>query len=247
MVFSIDSRWALTMNDLRFGVTGVRPMADGMTPVLSFTVRISQSEVEEVVQSILLNAQIQIQPTHRAYDSQEKEKLVELFGTPERWGQTVRNRLWAHAHTTVSPFQGETEAELHVPCTCDLNIASAKYLYALETGEVSLLFLFSGSVFYQGADHHLQIRPIGWDKECLYRMPIRTWQELMETHYPDTVWFGLQQEVFDRLYAFKRRCGLATWDQAITNLLLSEQLDFKDEKRSGQRSLDKQPAERVVA
>ena len=89
----------------------------------------------------MLQVQIQIHPTLRSYQPAEKEKLGELFGTPDRWGQTLRARLWTHANVNVPQFSGRTEAVLSVQCTFDLNVSATKYFYALEVGEVPLLFL----------------------------------------------------------------------------------------------------------
>jgi len=141
---------------------------------------------------------------------------------PERWGQTLRNRLWTHADASVGQFAGRVEINLTVPCTFDLNIASTKYFYALENGEVSLLFLFSGSVFYETATGSLQIERISWNKECVYRMPVRNWKALLDGHYAGTGWLTLQKDVFERLYAYKRRNGIATWEQTIEQLLDKE-------------------------
>jgi hypothetical protein len=50
-------------------------------------------------------------------------------------------------------------------------------------------------------------------------MPVQTWQALMDQHYPGTAWLSLDRDLLDRLYAYQRRRGLATWDQAIEELL----------------------------
>ena len=41
--------------------------------------------------------------------------MRDLFGEPERWGQTLRSLLWTHASVVVPSFQGNTMADLHVP------------------------------------------------------------------------------------------------------------------------------------
>jgi hypothetical protein len=168
---------------------------------------------------VILQAQIQIHPTQRSYAPAEKEKLSELFGTPDRWGQTLRARLWTHASATLRQFAGKTEATLSVPCTYDLNVAATKYFYALEDGEVPLLFLFSGTIFYEAADGRLQIQQVSWNKESAYRMPIAVWQAMMDEHYPNSAWISLEREVFDRLYDYRRRAGASTWEQTIERLL----------------------------
>jgi hypothetical protein len=176
------------MPDLEFQVTGVDASVRSVTPSLGFRVRIINLPVDEKIEAVLLNAQIQLQPAQRKYDEREQKKLVELFGAPENWGQTLRNRLWTNSSVTVNGFSGETETILPVACTYDLNLAATKYFYALDGDDVSLLFLFSGSVFYRTADGRLQVTRISWNKECSYRMPAQSWHEVMERHYPNTAW-----------------------------------------------------------
>jgi hypothetical protein len=207
------------MPDLDFKITGVEPAVQGLTPLLHFKLQVTNAPAAETIQAVILHAQVQIQSAQRAYSAQEQERLSDLFGTPDRWGETLRNRLWAHTNTMVRTFSGATEAVLPVQCTYDLNVAATKYFYALEEGEVSLLFLFSGTVFYEAADGRLQVRQISWDKEYVYRMPISAWREMMEQHFPNSAWLYLQRDSFERLYAYKRRHGLATWEQAIGQLL----------------------------
>ncbi len=207
------------MPDLSFRITGVDSGSRGLTPLLHFKLEVTNSPPAESIHTIMLQAQIQIQAPQRTYVASEKEKLEDLFGTPDRWGQTLRNKLWTHANTCVRSFAGTTEALLPVTCTYDLNISATKYFYALENGEVPLLFLFSGTIFYAAAGGQLQVQQIPWDKECSYRMPVQVWQTLMDHHYPGTAWLSLHRDIFDRLYAYKRQQGLASWDKAIEQLL----------------------------
>lgn len=207
------------MPDLNFRITGVEPAARGLAPLLLFNLEVTNTPAEEQIQSATVQAQIQFQCPLRAYNGDEKEKLVDLFGTPERWGQTLRNRLWTLANTTLGPFSGSTTGRLAVPCTFDLNVSASKYLYALEEGEAPLLFLFSGTVFYTAEDGRLQAQRISHEKECAWRMPVGTWKELMDHHWPNSAWIPLERAAFDRLYEFKRRNGLATWEQAVERLL----------------------------
>jgi hypothetical protein len=207
------------MPDLNFRIVGVDPGARGLTPLLHFQLEITNSPATQSIHTVMLQAQIQIQSPQRTYAAQEREKLEDLFGTPDRWGQTLRNKLWTHASTCIRTFSGKTDALLPVLCTYDLNVSATKYFYALESGDVPLLFLFSGTVFYANEAGHLQVQQIPWDKECQYRMPVQVWQSLMDHHYPGTAWLSLNRDVFDRLYAYRRQRGLATWDQAIEQLL----------------------------
>ncbi|PYL13295.1 MAG: hypothetical protein DMF48_00375, partial [Verrucomicrobia bacterium] len=78
------------MPDLDFKVLGVDAAARGLTPLLHFKIEIVNQTPGDKIQSVMLHAQIQIQSPQRAYTPSEKEKLRELFGRPEDWGQTLR-------------------------------------------------------------------------------------------------------------------------------------------------------------
>lgn len=207
------------MPDLDFEVTGVDSAVGSIAPLLHFAVRITNSPADEKIEALLLNSQIQLQPAQRSYTAGEQEKLVELFGSPENWGQTLRNRLWTNSSVTSGSFSGETEIVLPVPCTYDLNVGATKYFCALDQGEASLLFLFSGSVFYRTPDGRLQVSRISWNKECVFRMPAQSWHAVMERQYPNTAWLTLQRDIFERLCDFKRRLAIPTWDETLSRLL----------------------------
>ncbi len=207
------------MPELNFQLTGVEAFSQGLAPLLHFHLRITLPAETDSVQGLWLNVQIQLQCPQRSYSPLEQQRLSELFGPPEQWAQTLRNRLWAHSSTTVGPFTGAADAILSIPCSYDLNIAAAKYFYALEGGAVPLLFLFSGSLFYTTAEGRLQVERISWNRECTFSLPVSTWKELMEVHYGGTGWLSLRQDVFARLYAYKRCNGLPTWEETIELLL----------------------------
>jgi hypothetical protein len=232
------------MPELIFQVTGVEPVNGALTPLLHFKLEIAAADGSAQIQGAMLNAQIQIECPERKYNANEKKRLADLFGVPERWGQTLRNRLWAHVSVNVPPFRGNTSVRLPVPCTFDLNLASAKYFNALEGGEVSLLFLFSGSIFYLAQDGRLQMERIPWDEECIYRMRSEAWRELMDGHYPDIGWLYLRREVFDRFHDYKVERGLAGWEETIEQLLSSEKaltLNSSKELESKENQLDSLP------
>jgi len=91
----------------------------------------------------------------------------------------------------------------------------------LSSGDLPLCFQFSGTVFYQDQDGALQVSPISWDKEARFRLPLKVWKALMDEHYPNSVWLAIGRDTFDRLYEFKVREGIPTWDQAIERALAS--------------------------
>jgi uncharacterized protein DUF6084 len=204
--------------DLQFQVEEVAPTPNTATPQLTFKVRIANAVKDETVQSVALRCQVQIEPLRRRYTLEEQQRLVELFGEPERWSQTARPLLWANLSINVTSFSGSTVIDVVVPCTFDFNVAVTKYAYGLEDGEIPTSLLFSGTAFYAGR-MGLQIMQIPWDREGGYRLPVRVWKQMMNTFYPGTAWISLRREVFDLLYEYKVQHGLATWEQAIERIL----------------------------
>lgn len=207
------------MPDLSFQVEEVGAVPFAASPQLIFKLRVTNADAAEPIQSVALRCQIQLEVTRRHYNAAEQERLNDLFGEPERWGQTLRTMLWTHASINVPPFAGSTVVDLPVPCTFDFNVAATKYFAGLEDGEIPLCLLFSGTVFYETEDETLQVAQISWDKETKYRLPVQVWRKMMDLYYPNTAWLCLRRDVFDRLYEYKRRRGIPTWEQALENIL----------------------------
>jgi hypothetical protein len=210
------------MPDLNFAVVGAEAVAFSATPLLAFKLRITNTDANEVVQSVALRCQIQIDATHRKYGTSEQERLLDLFGEPERWSRTLRAMLWTHATVTVPRFQSSVEVDLPVQCTFDFNVAATKYFAALDDGEVPLNLMFSGTIFYEAEGAGLQIEQIPWDREAKYRLPVRIWKEMMDIYYPNTAWLCLRRDAFEKLSKYKMDRGIPTWEETIESLLIGE-------------------------
>ncbi len=206
------------MPDLDFVVESAAPVPYAAVPLLSFRIAVTNSLPDETIYSVALRAQIQLAVTRRSYSPSDQEGLLDLFGEPSRWGQTLRNMLWINATTTIGAFTGSTSVELQVPCTFDFNVAATKYFHGLEDGDIPLEFLFSGSVFYErnGAP---QVAPISWSKEARFRLPVETWRAMMDTYYPNSAWLCLRRDVFERLYRYKVQHGIPTWEAALERIM----------------------------
>jgi Family of unknown function (DUF6084) len=216
------------MPDLSFEVEGAEAVPYAAAPLLALKLRVVNTDAEEPIQTVALRCQIQLEVTRRRYNPEEQERLHDLFGEPERWGQTLRTMLWTHTSTVITPFQGSTTFELQVPCTFDFNVAATKYFAGLEDGEIPIELLFSGTVFYEALDGALQVGQISWETEAKYRLPVRVWKEMMDIYYPNSAWLNLRRDVFDRLSEYKRRRGIPTWEQALEEILSA--VEARDEE-----------------
>jgi hypothetical protein len=211
------------MPDLRFQVVGAEPEPFAVGPLLRFKLRIDQQGVADArmapIHAVTLQCQVRIDPAQRSYGAMEKEKLLDLFDLPKRWGDTMRPMLWTHAAVAVGSFTEAILVDLPVPCTFDFNVATTKYFHALADGDVPLTLLFSGTIFHEDEDGALQVQQIPWDRETAFRLPVRVWKDMMERYYPNSAWLCLRRDVFDRLYQYKSHCQLPTWEQTLESLL----------------------------
>ena len=129
------------MPDLTFQIEAVEAVAYSATPLLALKVRVTSSDPAVLIQNVLLQSQVQIEPARRRYQPEEQEQLRDLFGEPSRWGQTLRSMLWTNASVVIPSFQGETLVDVPLPCTFDFTIAATKYFHGIEAGEIPICVL----------------------------------------------------------------------------------------------------------
>jgi hypothetical protein len=205
--------------ELSFSVPDARIVTDAAVPTLAFRLKLG-GRADDDIRSVVLAVQLRIVTAQRSYDMPTRGRLAELFDERMQ-APAARGLLWTHASLVVRPFKHETEIEMPVACTYDMEIATAKYFHALDEGKVPLEFLFSGSVFYADASGILRTCRIGWDRQAPFALPLSLWKEMMERYYPDTVWLRLDRGTFDRLHAWKSRQALPTWQSTVDALLLA--------------------------
>ena len=70
----------------------------------------------------------------------------------------------------------------------------------------------------------MMVAPIPWDKEARFNLPVKVWREMMDIYYPNSAWLCLRRDVFERLYEYKVKHGIPTWEQALENMLRAEEM-----------------------
>ncbi|MGI9145571.1 MAG: DUF6084 family protein [Chloroflexota bacterium] len=205
------------MGDLSFECIDVRPERYAIAPLLLFKLRITELDGEPV-HTIALRCQIRVEPRRRRYTPGEEGRLLDLFGEPSRWSETLNPFQFANVSHIVPAFVGSAEVDLPVPCTYDFDVAATKYFHGLESGEIPLLLLFSGTVFSH-ADNGFSVQQIPWQHESAYRLPVSVWRELMDLHFPNSAWIRIRRDTLDALQRFKSTRALTSWDQALEELL----------------------------
>ena len=116
-----------------------------------------------------------------------------------------------------------TLVDLPMPVTYDLDVTASKYLHQLGSGEVPLVFMFSGTCFTQGTSG-FAVEQVPWHLEDSYRMPVAVWRECMDQHFPGSGWLRLSRDVLEELTRYKAEHGLTSWDSVVERLLSAERV-----------------------
>ena len=206
------------LQDPVFSVLGVDAVEHALTPRLRFQLHVSDPE-GRAIYAIALQTQIQVDPARRSYDAATRERLVELFGAPERWGATTHSFNWERVDTLVPSFTGATSFELEVACTYDLEIAASKYFYSLRDGHVPLSFHFTGMVLYRDAGEQLRVTGVPWSCSATWAMPVQAWKDAITAVYPGGGWVRHSTDTLDAQQRVKGREGHHSFDATIADLL----------------------------
>src|ERR1700682_1573350 len=129
------------MPDLDITVDTAEAVPFAASPTLAFKLRLANNDPAETIHTVVLRCQIQIEVTRRRYTALEQERLRDLFGEPERWGQTLRNLLWINTSSVIPQFTGVATVDLQAPCTFDFNVATTKYFDGLTGGDIPVCLL----------------------------------------------------------------------------------------------------------
>lgn len=210
------------MTSFSFACTGVRADRYAAGPTLVFRLRVT-ADPGTRVHAMALRCQFRIEPARRGYSAGEAAGLADLFGARSRWGGTLLPLQFAQVSLVVPGFTGETEVDLPVPCTYDMDVAATRYSGALEDGEVPLLVLFAGTAFTGPGG--FRVEPVPWDREATCRMPVAVWREMVEQHFPGCGWLRLPRPAMDALLAYRSRHALPSWEATVESLLAGADRD----------------------
>lgn len=204
--------------DPAFEVLSASAVNRAAAPTMRFRLRVTDESGLGIF-TIALTSLITVEPAKRTYDDATRERLIELFGAPERWATTTDNFRWAQIDSLVPAFTGSTECDLTIACTYDHEIAAAKYFEGLSDGEAPLRFHFNGTVYYEVDGGRLRMVQLPWDRSSRFGLPVEVWRETIDVHYPFRGWVPADKQTIARLERLKERRGLPTFDATLTDLL----------------------------
>jgi hypothetical protein len=202
------------MPDLNFIIEGAEPLRFAAAPHIAFTLLVRDASGADI-HTVILQCQVHLDVVRRRYTANEQRRLSDLFGEPSQWNETLRRMLWTNMSVVVPAFNCNSVVSLPVPCTFDFNVAVTKYFEGLEEGHVPVTFYFSGTTFFAAESGRLQVEKISWEKEASYDLPVQVWRDMMNAYYPNTAWLCLRRDAFEKLYAYKLRHGIPTFEQTL--------------------------------
>jgi hypothetical protein len=205
------------VGELVFDCLKARADRYAASPTILFRLRIAET-TGQAIDTVALRCQMRIEPSKRRYSAEEAERVRDLFGDVAQWGESLKPMQFTTVSMMVPRFTGAIEVDLVVPVTYDFEVASANYFHSLEDGEIPLLLLFSGTVFYQG-EGGLRVEQVPWHKEAAFRLPVAVWREVMDLYFPGSAWIRMRRETLDSLQRYKSDRAMPTWDDTLETLL----------------------------
>jgi len=205
------------MTDLAFSVVEVFPEPYAVAPQLTARLRIEERS-GAVVHAMALRCQVRIEPQRRRYSAEEESGLQDLFGSRDRWFDTLKPFLWMQASAMVQGFTDVTEVDLALPCTYDFDVTGSKFLHALRDGVVPMRLLFTGTVFTRGLNG-FGVEQVPWDREAGYDLPVAAWRELIQHYFPNSGWIRVDHDVLQALAHYRSTLGLTSWETTLETLL----------------------------
>jgi hypothetical protein len=203
--------------DLDVVIAGAAVERYAAVPTIGLDLRVTDRSGQGV-HAIVLRAQVRIEPQRRRYTAAESERLVELFGQPGQWSESLRPFLWTQVGTVVGAFETTSEVILPLQCTYDFEVSAARYMHGLDEGDIPLVLLFNGTIFRSGPQG-LMVEPIAWHTEAAYRLPVAVWRALMDSYFPGGGWLRLSRETIDALGRLKAREALPGWEDVVELLM----------------------------
>jgi hypothetical protein len=211
------------MATLEFDIADVFAERYAAAPQLTARLRITES-TGEVIHAIALRCQVRIEPQRRKYSRDEESGLLDMFGTRDRWFDTLKPFMWMQCTSMVQGFTGITEVDLPMPCTYDFEVTWSKYLHALRDDAIPVVFLFSGTVFTRGSAG-FGVEQVSWDCEARHQIPVSVWRDMIEHYYPNTGWLRLRHETIEALAYHRAVRGLTTWEETVSALLAKSEAE----------------------
>ena len=158
--------------------------------------------------------------TRRRYTEEDQERLLDLFGEPERWSQTLRNMHWINVAATVTAFNrkhhGRSTSALYIRFQCRGDQVFLRHRKRRDSAKLPV-------------QRHRILRHRRWRRASRAHLleqgdAVSPARPNLARHDGDLLSeqrlaVCLRRDVFKRLYEYKTRHGIPTWEAALESIL----------------------------
>ncbi len=225
------------MVEIALQVVDVRPGVRSVETSLRLGLRLRCSVP---IQSGQLVVQVRFEPRLRRWSAAERALLEPLFGPAELWSRSTDAFLWTQTTVPVPAFERETERDVPLRVTLELEHAMGKLLAALSASDAAgdrdlpIAVLCRGTLFRTDpAEQRLVAFPFPHLDEAPARVDATVVREALDRSLGGRRPLSVRADLFDRLSRFRLQHGAASVDDALTRLLERAEAD---EPRSSESS-----------
>ena len=207
------------MPELNFAIENAEPVPYSATPLIALKLRIDNGDPAEQIHGILLQCQIRIEPARRRYSPPEQAGMLDLFGEPERWSQTLRSTLWTHVKYERSRLHRFDDGRPASPLLVRLQHRGHEVFPRARSGRSAARPAVQRDRVLPAPGTRRAGRADSLGKGGALPAAGAVWKQVVDQHYPNTAWLALRRDIFDRLHEYKMRHSIPTWEQAFEQLL----------------------------
>ena len=212
------------MPDLSFQVEGAEVVANAATPLLAFKLRLTDANPEQTIHTVALRCQIQLEVTRRKYTRGRSGAPARSVWRAQPLGPDPA-KSFVDARQSGRAFVHRERRWSIFPCLAlSISMWRRPNISMVWRTEKCRFACSSAARFFMPArEGGLQVAPISWDKEARFKLPVKVWRDMMESYYPNSAWLCLHKDAFDRLYQYKVRHGIPTWEEALESIVPVEE------------------------
>ena len=190
--------------------------AHAATPTLRFHLHVTDPPGARSTRS-RCRRRSSIDPARRAYDAETRERLVELFGAPERWGATTQVFSWAHVDVLVraSPARRRSRSTSRAPTTSRSPPASTST--RCPTARCRCRSTSTGWCSTAARRDRLQVAQVPWSCTARWRCPSRRGSASMAPTTPAAAGCGCRPRRSTRSQRARRSAGDHSFDATVAD------------------------------
>ena len=208
------------MPDLAITVESAEVVPFAAAPTLASDCAWRMPTREEIIHTVVLRCQIQIEVTRRRYSGFDQERLARSVRRAGALGPDAAQSAVDQHQPVVPQFTAKPRSIRRYPALSISASPPPSISTAWRMATFPVCLMFSGTVFYADPGDRCRWRPfLGQGNEI--PAAAKVWKDMMDAYYPNSAWLCLRRDVFEELQRFKVERGIPYMGAGASKLLLS--------------------------